>query len=236
MVFPIEHGLIQAQLADASTCFNLNSVAEGAGDLLQRRERGAREFDTLLRELGIPAHRSAALVDALVDWIDSDQVRSSVGAEDRDYHGYGTAGTLLAGPSELRAIAGYDEATYARLRPFVCALPEARPLAININALDPRHAPLLGMLTGGAIDAAAARRVLAARPAGGWQDTADFWSLPALSGVAETARGTIGVRGSVFELRAQVSQGDALLEMSALLQVEGSDGARLLARRWSEPE
>lgn len=236
IALPVEGGMLWMQLRDATTCFNLNSVAEGAGEQWQRRDAGVARYLALLAALGVPRERAEALGNALVDWIDSDQVRSAAGAEDRDYAGYRTGGTLLAEPSELRAIAGYDAGTYSRIRPFVCALPDARPLAININALRPGDGALVAMLGGGVLDAAAGARVLAARPRSGWQDTADFWALPALSAVAEADRGAIALRGSLFELQADVAQGDALLEMSALLQVEGHDRTRLVARRWSEPE
>lgn len=240
MVFPIEHGLIQAQLADASTCFNLNSVAEGAGDLWQRRERGAREFETLLSELGIPAHRSAALVDALVDWIDSDQSPGPEGAEDETYArhrgGYRTAGTLLAESSELRAIEGFDAALYARLRPYVCALPTADLSRINVNALREDQALLLVMLTDGALDEASARRLIRARPPSGWSSADAFWAQPMLAGLPpREGTGRIAVRPRFFSLDTRIEYADAQFVSSALLEY-AAGRVHLVARRWTLSE
>src|SRR5690606_184151 len=110
LVFPIEHGTISARLSDATTCFNLNSVVMGAPELWQRNDTGSQQFGALLHALDVPAHEADALVDALVDWIDTDTTPGASGAEDATYlsrtPAHRTSGTLLAEPSELRAIAG----------------------------------------------------------------------------------------------------------------------------------
>lgn len=236
IVFPVEGGTVSVQLRDATTCFNLNSVVEGAPEQWQRTQPGVDRYLALLAGVGIHGGTAAVLADGLVDWIDSDQVRSPAGAEDRDYAGHRTAGALLAEPSELRAIAGYGEDVYARLRPLVCALPDAKPLAVNVNALDARHAAILSMLTGGQADAATGGRLLASRPPEGWPEADAFWSLPALADVDPAARAPVAVRGSLFALDVEVELDDVLVEMSASLQDDGSGDTRLLARRWSAPE
>src|SRR5690606_28884822 len=120
LVFPIEHGLLSARLSDAGTCFNLNSVVEGTGELWQRREAGSAQFAALLRALDVPRQQADGLVDALVDWIDSSQSPGPAGAEDMMYlardPAYRSSGALLAEVTELRAIAGFDDAVYRRLR------------------------------------------------------------------------------------------------------------------------
>src|SRR5690606_39757620 len=92
------------------------------------------------------AAQAQGMADALADWIDSDDQRAPLGAEDRSYaaraDGYRTGATLLAEPSELRAIRGYDAVAYARLRPHVCALPVGGPSPVNVNALVPAQAPV----------------------------------------------------------------------------------------------
>lgn len=116
LVFPIEHGMIRARLSDATACFNLNSVVEGTGELWQRRESGSRQFTALLRALDVPRLEADALVDSLVDWIDSDQAPGLAGAEDASYlardPAYRTGGALLAEVTELRAISGFNDAIY----------------------------------------------------------------------------------------------------------------------------
>ena len=246
-VFPIDDaggadGVVNARIDDGTTCFNLNSVVEGAGEQWQRREEGARQFRALLRALGIAPARANALSDVLVDWIDSDQDRSDAGAEDADYlalsQPYRTPGTLLSEPSELRALSGFDPATYARLRPHVCALPDARLSPININTLEPHEALLLSMLTDNALDPGTARRIIASRPAAGWRDIPAFWQQPLLQAMAPAFEvpEQLAVRTAFFHLQAEVQYGEAQVALSSLFELDAGGRVRLLARRWTPEE
>lgn len=240
-VFPVDNGSISARLFDSTTCFNLNSVVEGAGEQWQRRELGARQFIALLQALEVPARRAQTLADALVDWIDSDQARGALGAEDATYlmrrPAYRTSGTLLAEPSELRAVDGFDPDTYARLRPYVCALPTDALSPLNLNTLGEDDAILLTMLTGGAVGPDAARRLLAARPVSGWPDIASFWTQPALRGFVapDPMLNQVALRTRFFGLQAHVEYAGAQVVLSALIEHDASD-VQLVARRLVESE
>lgn len=241
-VFPVEGGSIRAVLRDGGNCFNLNSVVEGAPGQWRRRTIGVGQYIALLDALDIRGSAAQGLADALVDWIDSDGARSPSGAEDDAYArrrpAYRSSGTLLAETSELRAIAGYDEGTYRRLRPHVCALPDNLLSPLNLNTLGEGDAPLLQMLTASALDAASARRVIAARPASGWHQAAAFWAQPALQALPLPGEvlGQAGVRTRYFHLQAQVAFGEAQLHMTQLFDADATGRVRLLARRWSEDE
>ena len=236
MAFPVERGLIAARLSDGGNCFNLNSVVEGTAELWQRRDLGVQQYLALLRELGIEGQRAQSLADALVDWIDSDQVRSPLGAEDTDYAtrrpAYRGSGALLAEASELRAIDGYDATTYARLRPHVCALPEDILSPLNPNTLTEDDAALLSMLTLGALRATQARRVIGTRPPGGWPDLASVWRDPVLAatGAPDAVREQLTLRTRYFGLHTRVEHDGAQLVLSALIRNDAA-GPRLVARR-----
>ena len=151
--FPVEEGQVGMRLADGGACFNLNSVVEGAGEMLRRRDRGAAQFMALLVALEFPPQDAATLAASLVDWMDSDSLRESGGAEDEAYAtspaGHRTGATLLAEVSELRAIHGFTDGVYRRLRPYICALPSTDMTMINVNTLPPTSAVLLTALTDG---------------------------------------------------------------------------------------
>ncbi|MDX9998104.1 MAG: type II secretion system minor pseudopilin GspK [Phenylobacterium sp.] len=237
--FPLEGGTLEAKVTDGAACFNLNSVVQGVGEVLERREAGVAQFVALAQALDVPeAERLAA---ALVDWIDVDILRESGGAEDESYaeggEGWLTAGTLLAEPSELRAVRGFEPGVYARLRPFVCALPTTELSPINVNTLPPEKAVLLTMLTEGRLPIPAGRRILEARAPGGWASTADFWEEPGLQDAApgEAALAQVGVRSRFFALETEVAYLDAEVTASALLEDEGGR-VRLVARRWGPQE
>jgi general secretion pathway protein K len=85
--------------------------------------------------------------------------------------------------SELRAVAGMTGPVYARIRPWLCALPTTDLSPIDVNTLSPDQAPLLAMLAPDQIGLVAARRALAARPAAGWSSVGDFYKMPGLDAV-----------------------------------------------------
>ncbi|MEZ0470488.1 type II secretion system minor pseudopilin GspK [Luteimonas salinilitoris] len=239
-VFPVESGAISARLSDATACFNLNSVVQGGADTFFQHEIGVAQYVALLQALGFSEHQGGALADSLVDWIDSDQQREGLGHEDEAYargrDGYRTAGTLLAETSELRAIHGYTAEVYARLRPHVCALPTVDLSPVNVNTLREEDAAILRMLTGGALDDARARRVIAARPADGWREVGTFLATLGAALPPSTDVNQVQVYTRYFRLHAEVEVGPAQVVLSALFEHDGSGPPRLLARRWSAEE
>lgn len=237
--FPVENGLIQGQLADGAACFNLNSVVQGTGEVLTRREVGVAQFRALLAALGQAPRETEMLAAALVDWIDSDGVRESGGAEDEAYlagtPAYRTGGTLLAEVSEIRAIRGFTPAVYERLRPHVCALPISDLSPINVNTLTPNQGVLITLLTEGAVAPPVARRVIEARPAGGWS-VEEFWALPQLVEHIPADPGQIKATSRYFTLQTEVTYLDAEVVASSLFEVDPSGQVRLAARRWTYDE
>ena len=242
MSFPIDGGTLTATVTDGQACFNLNSLVLGFGEDLTARPLGAEQFRALGRAVGAPDSRMGAIADALTDWLDADTTPLPLGAEDGVYAGlarpYRTGGVLLAEVSELRAVKGVDAETYRRLRPWVCTLPTSRLSPLNVNTLTPAQAPLLTMLTAGAVRPDQARMVIAARPRDGWPDAAAFWSQPALAAVHvdQEARDQVTVLTRFFDLRVEVELGGSRAVRTALLEA-GSDGrVRTVIQRWTLEE
>lgn len=239
--FPIEQGSVRATLADGQACFNLNSVVIGQGEDLIADADGAARFVALGRAVGIAPARMEAVTAALTDWLDGDAEVRPQGGEDARYAGlstpYRTGGVMLAEVSELRAVAGVDDALYRRLRPWVCALPTTR-LSINVNTLTPTQAPLLVMISGGALNPGAAKAALASRPPSGWATPDAFWSQPALSAFASTEgmRDLTSVVTRYFSLRVDVELADAHAVRTALIHAPPQGDARTVIRRWTPDE
>ncbi|KLD70291.1 type II secretion system minor pseudopilin GspK [Xanthomonas pisi] len=240
--FPLDDGLVSVRLRDRGGCFNLNSVVMGAPEQWQRSDDGVNQYLALLDVLGIAPQQAQALTDALVDWLDSDAQPGAQGAEDDRYLQAAvplrTGATLLAGVSELRAIVGYTPALVEQLQPYVCALPEGRLSPINVNTLRPDDAPVLVAVTEGAVELPAARRIIAARPVGGWRDAAVFWKHPAFlqAQLPDAVFQQIELRTSYFSLYSQVDHAGAQVLLEALLQQDPAGRVRLVARQWSPDE
>ncbi len=239
--FPIDDGQATARLTDGGNCFNLNSVVQGtpATGLIMRPVAVA-QFAALMDALGIPPANAGTISNALADWIDSDTVALPGGAEDAAYLGqpvpYRAANTLMTDPSELRVIAGMSADTYAKLRPWVCALPVTDLSPISVNTILPEQAPLITMLIPGRISVANARSMIASRPRSGFADIARFWAQPALSGTTPSpevlAQPQLKTRW--FGLEMRIKRGDMEFEEHAL--IDGAQRpAKLVSRRYGEP-
>ncbi|MBA3051329.1 MAG: type II secretion system minor pseudopilin GspK [Alphaproteobacteria bacterium] len=235
---PIEGGTLSATVRDGQACLNLNSLVEWTGDRLAARPAGAAQLLALGRALDIDAMRMRTITDSLIDWMDTDAVARTSGAEDGAYAGgpepYRTGGVPVAEVSELRAVRGVDADAYRRLRPYLCALPTDRS-PINVNSLTPADAPLLVMLVDSRLDLDAARAIIGARPASGWPDPAAFWSQSGLGALDPTpaVRDQVSVRTDYFAVRIDVDHGGVQAVRTALIAARPGQEARTVIRRWT---
>ncbi len=127
----IPGGRVFGRLIERSGCFNLNALAlqPEVGSVPYQR------FERLLAVLKL----DPAIAAQVLDWIDEDGDPQPGGAEDALYQTrrppQRAANAPFAHVSELRLLPAVDAKAYARLAPYVCALPkEAR---INWNFAPP---------------------------------------------------------------------------------------------------
>jgi general secretion pathway protein K len=248
-VLPLPGGEGRAKLADANNCFNLNSlVAETAPGRFSQRAGSMRQFGELMTLLGIDPGQAQAIAGAAADWIDSDSNEGPLGAEDNAYRAmpgaYLPANRKMADVSELRAVRGVTPKIYAQLKRWICVLPAAEPVRLNVNTLAPEQAPLIAMLVPGEIMLADARAALAARPAGGYGSSVRFWQAGPFEGfdpptdVAEQA----GVTSRWLSLTTNVTMGDGFLTTVSLIDANGGAPSAGLApptvvrRDWGEAD
>lgn len=171
---------------DGGNCFNINSVVDGQpGRPFARRASGVAQFVGLMIALQVPEADARRIAEAAADWVDSDDVTGPGGAEDEAYGGgsapYRTGNTLFADPGEVRALSGMTPDIYARIRPWLCALPVNDLSPLNINTLGEEQAPLLAMLAPGQLGLDRSREVLRRRPTDGWSNQIEFWRIEAMS-------------------------------------------------------
>ncbi|MEL7028451.1 MAG: type II secretion system minor pseudopilin GspK [Pseudomonadota bacterium] len=237
--FPIEGGFIDGVIADGSNCFNVNSlvgVEEGSRDPINRE--AAAQFQALLTALDVGPGAELAIVNGVADWIDADNAPLARGAEDYLYTNltppYRTGDTLMADVTELRAVQTVTERAYRAMRPYVCALPTTGMSPVNINTLREEDAPLLAMLFPGRLDVEAARRVIADRPAGGYDAIEEFWGLPSIQQVRppEGRRPNLQVWTEFYDLSARVVYQEAYFQLQATFRLDGQGKLRFVSRRF----
>lgn len=238
---PIPGGVATARLRDGGNCFNLNSV--GTGQLptdLSPNPRAIAQFAALMEAIGIERAHAAQVAAATADWIDSDNIPAPQGAEDDYYRAlaipYLAANARMEDVSELRAVAGVTPELYARLRPWICVLPNHELSPINVNTLLPDQAPLFAMMLPEQLDVQRARQMLLARPPEGYGSLVSFWKLPALEALSPPpeAVNQTRLRTDWFSLDVNIELGGAELRETALIHVL-HDKARLVSRQWGDP-
>ncbi len=128
-------GQVHIQVRDEAGKVDLNTARAG---LLR----------TLLRSAGMTGERGEAMLHAILDWRDRDDVRRRLGAEDAAYRERGLDYGAKNGPfnsiEELRLVAGMAEDIFQKLAPALTVYSH-RP-GINLKAAPPAAAAALAGL------------------------------------------------------------------------------------------
>ncbi len=142
--YAIGDGLLSAQIDDERGKLNLNDLA-ASGDPIARKTKVLR-FKRLFELVQI----NPDLVDAIVDWVDQDEVPEAAGAESPYYQtlhpSYRAANAPLQTLLELRLIKGMTPDLIEKLSKVVTVYPQEGESRVNVNtadllvlqALDPR--------------------------------------------------------------------------------------------------
>jgi general secretion pathway protein K len=216
----IDRGRLEARLADLQGRFNVNSLANAADT------GAARAFERLLRRLGLPVALGAEIAGFVqprgpvrpADYADRPvPVRPPGGAVDR--------------VEALRLVRGMTEAHYARLAPFVAALPPRTPLNVNTAP-----AEVLGAVLPAASPADIARLV-AERATAPFASAAEFETRaarlihPRVIARAQGPAGGLDVGSRWFEARLVLHLDGRAHRRILTLERSPEDGAALIAHR-----
>ncbi len=224
--------VVTAAMDDLQGRFNLNALVDAQGKI---DPFAVSVFENLLRNVGLETRWAAAIAD----WIDvDDQAYDQNGAEDALYTtltpAYRAANRALVSPSELLALHDFGIERYARIAPYVTALPRSVPINLCTAA-----GPLLDALTGEeqwtrAPDALRKNRERNCFP------TKETFRLQFADATRHTRIvGSFGVaeRSDWFALRTLAAVGSTEFSLYSLLHLEDRpEGAqaRVLTRRFAE--
>lgn len=227
--YPVDGGLIRAQISDLQGRFNINRLwHDGAADT-----EAAAIFQRLLKNLGLPDN----LGPAVTDWIDSDNEPTASDGAEEDYYtrlspAYRIANQPLQDISELRLIKGFSPEVMQRLLPHVCALPAAATLNVNtagsmlISALSP------------SMSSRAASELVTQRPAKGYASVDEFLGQPVFNGLdhqqKNSLRQQLDVRTHYFQLLADADIAGRHSILLAVLARDDSGTLKTIARDLSQ--
>ncbi len=205
-------GQMQGRLDDAQGRLNINNLVPDTanGDVYA-------QFERLFNTLDI----DTSIIDAIIDWIDTDTVPLNRGAEDGTYTaldpGYRPANNYFTRISELRAVKGIDALdaeTYNELLRHITALhPDwcgATPTPVNMNFAT---AEVMTALDPG-ISLGQAEAWVEQRP--GWQDISEI-------GVPADTAAYVSVQTACLHLTVVVNVGSLVVSMYSLLDRSGND-------------
>jgi general secretion pathway protein K len=137
---------LEASLEDLEGRFNVNWLVSYTGPNSGKPDPVMLDsFKYLLQLVQV----DPKWADMIVDWIDRDDVAQSQGAEDGTYLGqnppYRAANQYITSTSELLALPNFGRENYAKLAPYITALPPDSKLnicsakAIVLDAFNPGH-------------------------------------------------------------------------------------------------
>jgi general secretion pathway protein K len=219
---PIEGGQIQGRIEDLNGRFNLNNLIDAAG---ATDPVAVENFQRLLTALELDTR----LANRLGDWFDRDlEPNFPDGAEDSEYLSrsppFRTANRPITSVSELMLV--YPElgqSGYARLRPYVTALP--RGTRININTALPEV-----LLTAAEeLGYREAERIVMDRPDTGWESLEQLGDI-----VPAEAQGALGTSSNWFRLSVRVDIGTQRFTMYSLLHRDAAGTVSTVIRSFAD--
>ncbi|HEY6262268.1 MAG TPA: type II secretion system minor pseudopilin GspK [Nitrospiraceae bacterium] len=214
--YAIGDGLLNAQIEDELGKLNLNDlgIAEATA-----KAPIVKKFKRLFELLQV----NPDLVDAIVDWVDKDEVQEPAGAESLYYQAqrpsYKAANAPLETLLELRLIKGITPDIIEKLSKVVTVFPidDRKPVNVNtagplvLQALDPRITPNMAM------------EIIQARP---FKTKEDVDRVSSFEEIAKQLRtGTqYDIKSNVFSARMNVSVNEVTRNATVVLQRDSSTG------------
>lgn len=225
--FAVDDGEVAGRIVDANRFFNLDDLVDEHGAARPAQVRIARR---LFARIGL----DGALVDALVDWMDRDDVPYGPGgAEDVAYLGkpWRVKNAPLDRLSEVLLIQGFDREALRKLTSVAVAWPHAGLTPININTAV--KDVLLSLADG--IPEQDVDEMILRRKDQPWRSVSDWASeKPFATWAGHIPPDELGVVSDGFIVHAEARFGRVRWGEEMWMQRSGA-GWKVLARRKSRP-
>ncbi len=217
--FPIDDGMVEIHIADGNRFVNINQLINAKG---KPRPRLVQQLKYYFSALGIDTQK----VDALIDWMDPDQVPFGPGgAEDPAYYDkpYHVRNAPLHRWQELQLVRGFDDVKLLdRLSQAltVIPLPQNGVVKLNINTASAEALQLLFPT----MTRADAEQLIAARP---YDDVQS--ALANKTWAKQGDAGRLSTSSDIFIVSTRVTFGRVLFRERFIVR-RGKAGLQLLLR------
>ncbi|HKI74689.1 MAG TPA: type II secretion system minor pseudopilin GspK [Pseudomonadales bacterium] len=216
--YDFDQGQINLKIEDLEGRLNLNSLASADQ---QRQTLAKQRFMNLFSHLGI----DTAFVNRIIDWVDRNEAKLPLGAEDYDYlgleHPYRAANRPMEDESELRLLAGMDSDTYNAIAPYVCALPD-EDTDLNVNTVSARVLQAIAP----ALSDDQAEGIVNVRDTGkGYSQVQEFLGDPTL-GIPSPVNNTgLSVQSSYFQVSVVAQYRGHFAYLTSVIERNPTDGS-----------
>jgi len=216
--YAIGDGLLNAQIEDERGKLNLNDLVAG-GDPTARKIKVAR-----VKRLFELVQINPDLVDAIVDWVDENEVPEPAGVESLYYQtlrpSYRAANTFLQTLLELRLIKGMTPEIIEKLSKLVTVYPPGGESKVNLNTAD----PLVIQTLDPGITPSMAAAIVQARP---FKTTLEVSRVSSFEDIGAKLRGQnlYDIKSDLFLARMIVRVNEVTRNATVVLQRDQNNGS-----------
>lgn len=214
--YAISDGFLTAQIQDETGKFNLNDLAStSGGDIAQKKKilRAKRLFELLMV--------TPNLVDALIDWMDQDEVPQPAGAESLYYQSlrppYRSANSPLSGLGDLRLIKGFTPEIIERITPYVTVFPQEGGAPMNVNTAD----PIVLQTLDPSVTQSVALEIVQGRP---YKTKVELDRVSSFQEIGRTLRSDYDIKSDYFSARLAVTVNETTRTALAILKRDVGKG------------
>ncbi|MDH4187450.1 MAG: type II secretion system minor pseudopilin GspK, partial [Nitrospira sp.] len=215
--YVIGDGRLSAKIEDERSKLNLNDLAAG-GDPIARKAKILR-----MKRLFELVQINPDLVDAIVDWVDQDEVPEAAGAESLYYQtrrpSYRAANGPLQTLLELRLIKGVTPEIIDKLSKVATVFPQEGESRVNLNTAD----PLVLQALDPRITQSIAAEIIQARPFRTIQDLDRVSSFEAI-GKELRLQNIYDIKSDLFLARMTVGVHEVIKHATVVLRRDPNSG------------
>ncbi|MDK2743970.1 MAG: type II secretion system minor pseudopilin GspK [Nitrospira sp.] len=214
--YAIGDGFLTAQIQDEMGKLNLNDLASSSGSEVEQKKKVLR-----VKRLFELLRVNPNLVDALIDWVDQDEVPQPTGAESLYYQSlrppYRSANSPLPGLGDLRLIKGFTPDIIERISPYVTVYPLEGGAAVNLNTAD----PIVIQTLDPSISQTVAIEIVQGRP---YKTKVELDRIGNFQEIGRALRNDYDVRSDYFSARLTITINETTKSSLAILRRDAGKG------------